>query len=630
MPQPFSPGSADTAATKRPRIRCKRHRAVQEAMALTRSTLIANARVRFLQLAYYFLGLGALNPPILGEGHGSPARTALWWRPTFWICILLAALLRLAIFPHGLSPAVTDEANYLTDGLNVIEGFTPGHKYAPSAPLTWFTTLFAGIGTLYEWITDKAGLAGFSPLLRPPAALEITLFHIYADMSTLRLWVVALTVALSIISVAAVYRLGYAVSGPAAALVGGLLAASLPVYLDVSVQTRPYATAWAFALMGLSALAAGRGRSQSRGAGILLGFSIGSHIDMLRIGPLALLMLWRRESDKGIPWRDFVTLITATLITFLLIAPWYVTHLIDNVRQIISVRILPPPPKESTAWAELFDGGIVVPLVATLSGLLLASFRRRWPDVLCGLWLLVNTLVALRLSSHGLFHDGAVVVTVIALAPIGVSALSDQFSFLRKPASVVVLILLLTGIPLYQGASFAANLRPNQTPDDAVAWVETHVPPGTRVYTMYRMAVPLPTAQAAERLWTDVAAPDAWLPKYLHDIRKFGLHGTWPLRVMSEDRIVSDAAFRRRYYILGAPIEAGRPRYDVWEETEGSFYDLTPDQIVDRLCKEGGVWIRYGSSVPNLPPPVASWPRPDDDRSTYVYWVKAGSCPKMK
>jgi hypothetical protein len=566
----------------------------------------------------------------------APARGRVWENITFWLCILLAAALRLAIFPHGHSPVYTDEANYLTDGLNLIEGIVPGNKYAPAGPTTWFTAVYAGIGTVVTWFSNSADLSGFSGLLRPVAALEATLFHIYADMATLRLAVVALTVALTLVSVGAMYRLGLAAGDAsgrsdatiAPAVIGALLAATVPIYVVFSVQTRPYAMAWAFALMAVAAIVAGRGRWATVYAGILLGLAIGSHVDMMRIGPLALLLSWRRSRQRDEPpWRDGGTLIAASVVTFLVIAPWYVTHLIDNVRQIISVRFLPTPHEEE-AWRELLSGGIAIPLAVAIAGLLLGALRRRWPDLLCGVWLALNVAILLRVSSHGLFHDGALVVMIIALAPLGAALLQELVPALRQPVGGAALVVIVVGLTVYQGAAATTEAIPNQTPDEAVAWVDAHVPGGTRVYSLYRIAMPLPTPAASERLWDDVATPDAWVRKYVYDTtQKFKLGGARPLRVMSQDRIASDYGFRRRYFILGAPLDPNRPRYDLWEDFEGSFYDRHTDAIVADLCQHGGVYIRYGSALAQLPAPAIAWLRPDDTLSTYVYWVKPGTCP---
>jgi len=59
------------------------------------------------------------------------------------------------------------------------------------------------------------------------------------------------------------------------------------------------------------------------------------------------------------------------------------------------------------------------------------------------------------------------------------------------------------GWPLAEGRSLE--------PDQAVAWIETNVPEGTPVYVDFgQFRTLLPTPEAADRLWADVAAP--WLP----------------------------------------------------------------------------------------------------------------------
>jgi hypothetical protein len=136
------------------------------------------------------------------------------------LCTVLGLVLRIVIFPHGLSPMETDEAGYLSDGLQIIEGVTSGHKYAPSGPLTWFGTLYAGGGALLSLIPgDPDVFSGFPTLLRPVAALEASLFRLYSDMSGMRLAAVSLIVVLMVISIAGISRFGYRIAGPLGALV---------------------------------------------------------------------------------------------------------------------------------------------------------------------------------------------------------------------------------------------------------------------------------------------------------------------------------------------------------------------------------------------------------------------------
>jgi hypothetical protein len=548
-------------------------------------------------------------------------------RVLLWSCVILAALLRLAIFPHALSLPEEDEPGYLSDGLLLVEGATPAHKYAPSGPLTWFGATYAGAGALITWSADGPELAQFPKLLRPVAALEATLFYIYADLSSLRLSAVTLVVLLSLVSVGAVFRFGDAVAGPTGALTTGLIAASVPLYVELSTQTRPYAIAWAFALVAFAVSGTGKARGQALRAGIYLGVAVGAHVDMVRVAPFILLLQWRRRGGAP-PWCAFGTIIAASMVTFLLVAPWYVTHLIDNLRQILTVRILRAN-GEGTAspWDLWWDAGLLVALALTLAGLLLAAVRRRTPDFLCGAWLLANTALAFRPSPHGIHHDGALLVAVIGLVPIALSSLRDFLPALRQPAGGALLIALAAGPALWQGGAF--TLSTARAPDETTAWIERNAPAGARVYIEgNQVMTPLPTAAAAERLWADVAAPDAWIPKYVHDTESFGLGGARPLRVMSQDRIASDLGERRRFLILGAPLRPDRPRYDLWIVSDGSIYDVSKTAVVARLCRDGGFYVHYGEPIPELPPPSASWSKATPT-SPQVYRVTAGGCPDV-
>src|SRR6185437_8893703 len=136
----------------------------------------------------------------------------------------------------------------------------------------------------------------------PPAALQSTLFDLYADLSGLRLAAVILTILLTLAAIVAACRLGRALGGTAGEIMAGLMAASLPIFVEMSTETRPYAWAWAFALMALAAAAAGKPGKRTVSAGILLGLAAGSHIDMLRVVPLVALLQWRRAETGRPPW----------------------------------------------------------------------------------------------------------------------------------------------------------------------------------------------------------------------------------------------------------------------------------------------------------------------------------------
>ncbi len=277
-------------------------------------------------------------------------RSRPWLIPA--ICVLIGAILRLGRFPHAGSPSQFDEISYLSNGLLLLEGETPINKYAPSGPLTWLSAAYGGVKALFKLIANGADVSAFPPILRPPAALQSALFDLYADLSGLRLTVIALTIVLTLAGVLAACRLGKALGGVPGQILAGLLAASLPIFVEMSTETRPYASAWAFALIALAAAGTGRPGARVFGTGIVLGLAVGSHIDMLRVAPLVLLLQWRRAETARPPWPELGRTLGIALTAFLLVAPWYLPHILDNVRQILSVRVL----ERRRTWVAVVPG----------------------------------------------------------------------------------------------------------------------------------------------------------------------------------------------------------------------------------------------------------------------------------
>jgi hypothetical protein len=544
------------------------------------------------------------------------------FRPTLTptLCVLLGAILRFGRIPLPGAPSQFDETSYLSNGLLLLEGETPINKYAPSGPLTWLSAAYGGAKALLKLIANGADISSFPPILRPAAALQSALFDLDADLSGLRLTVVILTVLLTLAGIVAACRLGRALGGTAGEIMAGLMAASLPIFVEMSTEARPYASAWAFALMALAAAAGGKPRGP--GAGIFLGLAIGSHVDMLRIAPLVLLLQWRHAETARPAWGELGRTLGIAAVAFLLVAPWYPLHLFDNIRQIVSVRVLGAADHGSQA----FQTYLVLPLAAALTGLLVGGWRRDWPVLGCFVWLGLNTLLALRPSQHGLQHDGALLVMMVALAPLGVSILIERVAVLRPFLIAAFLVSVVVAPAVKQGITTAFVHGRSLSPDTAVAWIEANIPPGTAVYLdpgQFRML--LPTPKAADRLWADVASPYAWKEKYLHDVARYDLDGGEPVRVMAEDRMVADRGNRRRYYMLGSAGEPDRPRYDLRPVSYGGFFDVPPQIAIQRLCAEGGAYLHSGPAIPELPPPAKSWVRPDGN-STYVYQVAAGGC----
>jgi len=390
----------------------------------------------------------------------------------------------------------------------------------------------------------------------------------------------------------------------------------------MSTETRPYASAWAFALIALALGGVGKPGARIGATGIFLGLAVGSHIDMLRIVPLVLLLQWRRAETSRPPWAEFGRTLGVALVAFLLVAPWYLPHLLDNLRQIVTVRVL----GATDHGSALFQTYIALPLAAALIGLFLSAMRRNWPALGCFLWLGFNAALALRPSEHGLHHDGALLVMMVALAPLGVAVLFERLTVLRPFLIGAIFVAVIVAPSVKQGIMTAFVHGRSLTPDRSIAWIEQNIPPGTPVYVdsgQFRSL--LPTQKSADRLWADVASPHAWKEKYLYDMARHGLDHDEPLRVMAADRMAADRGARRRFYMLGAAGQAERPRYDLRSVSYGSFFDLPPKAAIDRVCDEGGVYLHAGAAIPDLPPPAIAWVRRDGN-STYIYRVAAGGC----
>jgi hypothetical protein len=559
-----------------------------------------------------------------------PLAEKFWFIPA--LCLLVGAILRLARFPYGDSPAQFDEVSYLSNGLLMLDGETSINKYAPSGPLTWFSAAYGGLRALITLVADKADVAAYPWIIRPAAALQSALFDLYADMTGLRLVVAALTLLLSLAGVAAACRLGKALNGVPGQAIAGLLAACLPIFIEMSTETRPYASAWAFALLALAG--AGRANTRTVATGLFLGLAVASHIDMIRIVPLVLLLQWhhaesqgRRLEDHGPPWREFGKTAGVALLAFLVVAPWYMLHFADNIRQIFSVRIFgTTAADQDSILQQWLQAGIAVPLIVTLGGLILAALQRNRPAFAGAIWLILNTLLALHPSDHGLYHDGSLLVMIVALLPLSMAVLSDFAPVLRRPWVAWIAVVLIAGPTVWRGAVTAFAEGRSLEPDSAIAWIEANVPAGTRVYVdsgQFRSLLPI--VEAADRLWADAAAPEAWTTKYTQDMAKYGLTGTRPLRVMSGDRLASDRGNRRRFYILGADLRPDIPRYDLWSVSYGGFFDLTPEAAYARLCRDGGIYLHAGAPFPGWPAPTMSWVRADGN-STYIYRIAPDGC----
>jgi hypothetical protein len=541
----------------------------------------------------------------------------------------LALILRLFLITDLTSNPESDEIGYLSDGLLLLEGLAPGYKHVPSATITWLVALYAGLQTGVAWLFGTAD-PSIPPLLKPLAAMERVLFGNYADFGSLRLLIVGLQTAVGSLAAAGIAWLGNRLAGWRGALAGGLLAAALPLFVEYAAQTRSYSFAWSLALLSFVGVFAAANQWKAIAGAVFIGLAIATRVEMALCLPVLLLEVAATE-PRGRRLRAAAIFLGIAIVCFCLAAPWYLTSLAGNLRQILDVRFLviadaktgPAEVMRSLVWS-----GLGLPLLVTILALAIGgAARRTWRYVAYAAWLVILTTMSLRQSAGGVRHDGALFVLVVATVPLAVSVLSGSSwkpRFVQLMASVVVCLVGVMAVGV--GAHAIWQYRNDAVHGDPVRWLEANVPAGTAVYLSDSFAVPLPTEQSSEALWTEAARPDAWRTKFARAAQRLGLERGRQPRAMSEDPMQLERASRRRWFILGAPLAGGRPRYDIRLVGVGSVFGLSIDAVVDRLCKEGGAYISHGAPVDRLGSPKMVWRSAGRNRLA-VYFVEAGkSC----
>jgi hypothetical protein len=454
---------------------------------------------------------------------------------------ILALILRLILVIDLTSTPESDEIGYLSDGLLLLEGLPPGYKHVPSAAITWLVALYAGLQTGVAWLFGTAD-PSMPPLLRPLAAMERVLFEHYADLGSLRLLIVGLQTALASLAAAGIAWLGNRIAGIRGALAGGLLAAALPLFVDYAAQTRAYSFAWSFALLSFVGVFAVASQWKAATGAIFIGLAIATRVEMALCLPVLLLEVAATE-PRGRRLRAAAIFLGITIVCFWLAAPWYVTSLAGNLRQILDVRFLvvaaattgPGEVVRSLVWS-----GLGLPLLVTILALAIGGLgRRTWRYVVYAAWLIILTTMALRQSGGGVRHDGALFVLVVATIPLAVSVLlgSGWNPLSRLTASAVVCLLAITAVSA--GAYAAWQYRNEAVHGDAVRWLEAHVPAGTTVYLSDSFAVP-PADGTVCRSAVDGSRATGRMARQIRPRRPTARPRTWPRAARHVGR--SDAA----------------------------------------------------------------------------------------
>jgi hypothetical protein len=157
--------------------------------------------------------------------------------------------------------------------------------------------------------------------------------------------------------------------------------------------------------------------------------------------------------------------------------------------------------------------------------------------------------------------------------------------------------------------------RQNWVPDDAVKWVEAHIPAGANVFLNSRFDDPLPTPQCADRLWQEEMNNDAAVKKFRSGLARFHLPETEIPRALSEENMSDERFVRRGWFILGSRSWITDPRYEIHLYQESRLF--TPDDPVPEFSKIGGVLIWPLDPIPGLHP-VVQWTN-SQGKGTFIY-----------
>lgn len=316
------------------------------------------------------------------------------------------------------------------------------------------------------------------------------------------------------------------------------------------------------------------------------------------------------------------------------------TSLAGNLRQIISVRLLNQATEQGAALGAvqtLVLTGVGLPILGSILALLFAPRSGRAYAVAIGLWMALLTVLALRPSTGGLRHDGALLLLASVMAPVALAQVEAGMARWRSYAPVALASLLALHVAAVGAYSVWSYWR-DSVAGDVVAWIESNVPAGATVYWSDGFKVPLPTPEAADALWEEVAGLEASRVKFRRAMQRMNLGVRQP-RAMAEDAVQLDRAMRRGWFILGAAVDTVRPRYNVRPVGAGSAFGVSHrpgqkqvgsqppdngaglDQVVDNLCAEGGVLAYYGNPWENLGRPTVFWPPASGRKMAIVIYV---------
>jgi hypothetical protein len=253
-------------------------------------------------------------------------------------------------------------------------------------------------------------------------------------------------------------------------------------------------------------------------------------------------------------------------------------------------------------WSE----GILAVLVFLVVGLALRPGRERILAATAGLFVVALLLL---FGGGGLSkYNGAAWICMIALAPFALDSLRQRLPPRLATRLTGVLALLLFLPAAAQTIDQGIELRASWVEPKVVEWLAEHVPTGTPVYSFPRQirAIP-PTGDSAEKMWLEVADPDAWRKKLRHRLNQTGLTMSHLPRALSIETMHQRLAIARRSFFLASPYWNDQPRYDV-RIRDYVYRPGTPLEVIrEEFLQTGGVLIHYGEPLTDLGDAAAAW-----------------------
>lgn len=530
------------------------------------------------------------------------------------LCLLVATAvgLQLGNFPHQYEVRDVDEAGYLQGGLQLLEGLTPGYKVTPAGPLTWMGWLWGASLSAKYLVAPTAEESGKPLVLRPYIAVNHALFDTYRDLSHLRYFVLTMLLIVSVAGVVGGFVLGIRQAGLAGGvLVGGLMAA-LPLFVELAGTARPYAFGWSFGMLALYAAAVLEVKRSWFWTALFLGLAVGSRLESLMLLPLVWWIFGGRMG-LGPSLAALARTGAVALGVALVVAPWLVTSLVDNLRTVLMVRFTSRA--TVSTWPQMFwSQGLGPVILLWLAGLFRIPRGERLRYFLLAGYVALLLVSMFKGGTPFLRHQTPVIVIVLTATGYGLRFLCRQS--VRVEAIVVAGCLLL---PLVQTVRLIADNRSSYVPDGSTEWIERHIPAGTRLYLPVNSALrdPLPTAEAADYVWNEVRSLDAWKLKLQYGLQKFGLTGDDAVRAFSEGGMIPERGNRRGWFILGGRPHLSAPRYDVRFVRGMTLFGVR--DIATELAKTGGVVLwRDEGPCPGLATPAAQWIN-SQGHGAYVY-----------